>query len=51
MVKLKKSREKPKRRWLDEATEKMRLKLDGILNLVTSRSEWRKAVHELTIKS
>ena len=29
----------------------MGLKLDGILNLATNSSEWRKAVHEVTIKS
>ena len=32
MVKGKKRRERPNRRWLKKVTEKMELKLDGILN-------------------
>ena len=52
MVKGKKRRERPKRRWLDEVMgKKMELKLDGILNLATNSNEWRKAVHEVTIKN
>ena len=51
MVKGRKRRERPKRRWLDEVTEKMGLKLDAILNLDTNSSEWKKTVHEVTIKS
>ena len=51
MVKKKKRRERPKKRWLDKVTEKKGLKLDGVLNLATNSSEWRKAVHEVTIKS
>ena len=52
MVKGKKRIEKPKKRWLDEVTEKnFTHNIDGILNLTTNSSEWRKAVHEVTIKS
>ena len=47
-----KRRERPKKRWLDEVTEKNRTQtIDGISNLVTNSREWRKAVHEVTIKS
>ena len=37
-------RERPKRRWLDEVTEKNGTQTNGILNLATNNTEWRKTV-------
>ena len=44
----KRRRGRPRRRWLDEITEKLGLNLESNLKLATNRNEWRKAVYEVT---
>ena len=44
----KRRRGRPRRRWLDEITEKLGLNLENTLKLATNTNEWTKATHEVT---
>ena len=44
----KRRRGRPRKRWVDEITEKLGLNPESTLKLATNRNEWRKATHEVT---
>ena len=44
----KKGMGRPRRKWLDEITEKLGLNLESTLKLATNRNEWIKATNEVT---